>query len=62
MLAQRCPSGYVEYPSGSGVCEPYNPSQQQARRSLDSVNGPSLPSAPAMPSTPSMPAVGGLRR
>ena len=55
MLAERCPAGYVEYPAGSGYCEPYDPAQQQQgpiRQTLSNTMSQPMP----------RPAVGGLRR
>jgi hypothetical protein len=53
-LSDRCPAGYVEYPQGSGFCEPYEPARRQPMRdTLGSTLSQPLPTAPAL---------GGLRR
>ena len=51
-----CSPGYVEYPSGSGVCRPYDQVQQQQQQA-----GPirqTFSGAMAQPA----PSIGGLRR
>jgi hypothetical protein len=49
-----CAPGYVEDPVGSGICEPYDQSQQQRRGMIRQTVGGAL-SQPA-------PSLGGLRR
>ena len=56
MLAEQCPAGYVEYPVGSGMCEPATQQQQQQAGPIRQTLGNAM-------STPMpRPAVGGLRR